>query len=230
MSKGDQVYVMREVAGVPGIYEHHGIDCGDGSIIHYRKTEDAIVTQTSLATFSRGNRVFIKQQPVSYLPDIVVQRAQSRLGEQRYDLLTNNCEHFATWCKTGQNRSDQLARFGLNLDRFRLAEVRQLIDQTAHDRSPEAAIALFQRALGDIATAHASLKTQYQQAQHDQDTWHRVAEAALKQGREDLARAALHRKGEAKQRRDRLTTQLSELVEIQLNLERSRQWAAQHNP
>ena len=37
-----------------------------------------------------------------------LQRAQSRLGEQSYNLLFNNCEHFAHWCKTGRHRSAQV--------------------------------------------------------------------------------------------------------------------------
>ena len=32
----------------------------------------------------------------------------SRIGEQDYNLLFNNCEHFATWCKTGRHRSSQI--------------------------------------------------------------------------------------------------------------------------
>jgi len=31
-----------------------------------------------------------------------------RLGEQNYNLLFNNCEHFAHWCKTGRHRSAQV--------------------------------------------------------------------------------------------------------------------------
>jgi hypothetical protein len=31
-----------------------------------------------------------------------------RLGEQRYNLIFNNCEHFAIWCKTGRHRSAQV--------------------------------------------------------------------------------------------------------------------------
>ncbi|ASC72369.1 hypothetical protein XM38_033260 [Halomicronema hongdechloris C2206] len=29
MVRGDQIYVMRQLAGLPGVYEHHGIDCDD---------------------------------------------------------------------------------------------------------------------------------------------------------------------------------------------------------
>ncbi len=30
MARGDQVYVYREFFSLDGVYEHHGIDCGDG--------------------------------------------------------------------------------------------------------------------------------------------------------------------------------------------------------
>ena len=39
---------------------------------------------------------------------VTLRRAMSRLGEQNYNLLFNNCEHFATWCKTGRHRSEQV--------------------------------------------------------------------------------------------------------------------------
>ena len=40
--------------------------------------------------------------------DTVVCRAKSRLGEKKYHLLRNNCEHFALWCKTGISSSEQV--------------------------------------------------------------------------------------------------------------------------
>jgi len=47
----------------------------------------------------------------TYDPKVVVERAKSRLGEHSYNLLTNNCEHFARWCVTGQHRSVQVQTF-----------------------------------------------------------------------------------------------------------------------
>ena len=43
-----------------------------------------------------------------YSPEETVARARSRLGETSYNLLTNNCEHFAIWCKTGVSESLQV--------------------------------------------------------------------------------------------------------------------------
>ncbi len=43
-----------------------------------------------------------------YTPEETVARARSRIGETSYNLLTNNCEHFAIWCKTGVSESIQI--------------------------------------------------------------------------------------------------------------------------
>lgn len=227
MALGDQIYSMREVAGVPGVYEHHGIDCGDDTVIHYRKQGTATIARTSTDWFAQGGSIYIKLQPTAFLPDIVVQRAESRLGEQQYDLLTNNCEHFASWCKTGHHESEQLAGFGLRLDHWNLPELRRLIEGTARDRSPDEAIALLHQATTDISSAHRTLKHQYQAARQAMITWQRVAQEALRRDREDLARAALHRKVNAQKKADDLTQQLAELVEVQLTLERNRHLSEQ---
>lgn len=47
-------------------------------------------------------------------PEETVERAYSRLGEAKYNLISNNCEHFAMWCKTGISESiqvKQIARY-----------------------------------------------------------------------------------------------------------------------
>ena len=37
-----------------------------------------------------------------------IRRAKERLGEEKYNLVTNNCEHFAMWCRTGESVSGQV--------------------------------------------------------------------------------------------------------------------------
>lgn len=43
-----------------------------------------------------------------YTPEETVARAKSRIGEEKYTLPFNNCEHFAIWCKTGVHESHQV--------------------------------------------------------------------------------------------------------------------------
>lgn len=226
MAKGDQIYVMRDLAGVPGLYQHHGIDCGDGTVIHYSKARDiAEITRTSYDAFSWNNPVYTVRKSLVYDPDVVVERATSRLGERQYDLLLNNCEHFANWCTTGRSESRQLANFGLRTDQLNLPELRRLAEGDRHTTTPAEARANFQKALGDIATAYNTTLADQQTAYKAADEWHHVAQKALAIDREDLARAALHRKVAANQRIETLTTQLSELVELELNLRHNRAFA-----
>ena len=46
-----------------------------------------------------------------YSPEETVKRAESQLGKGKYNLVVNNCEHFAVWCKTGVHESSQVQRF-----------------------------------------------------------------------------------------------------------------------
>ena len=50
-----------------------------------------------------------------YSPEETIERAKSRLGEEKYMLPFNNCEHFAIWCKTGVHESYQVEQW---LDRI----------------------------------------------------------------------------------------------------------------
>lgn len=222
MARGDQLYVMRPLLNMEGVYEHHGIDCGNGTVIHYSKaTETPTVSRTSYVTFSWDNPVYTKQYAVSFIPDVVVERAESRLGEQRYNLLSNNCEHFATWCKTGKNESRQLADYGIEIAVAKFGGSDRMIHEATEAGNPVEAMQLFDQALKNVAIAKAQLQTQSDQAQKECDTWHRVAQLALKQGKEAVARAALERKVGYKRQAEDYAAQLQQLVDTADNLERN---------
>jgi hypothetical protein len=93
-------------------YAHHGIYLGDGRVIHYAgriKYPQGLIEEISLAEFSEGRALRAKiRQSGCFNGNEVVRRACSRLGERRYDLLRNNCEHFCNWCRLGENRSFQV--------------------------------------------------------------------------------------------------------------------------
>ena len=221
MARGDQIYVMRPLLGLDGVYEHHGIDCGDGTVIHYHKGNDAVITRTPYELFARGNPVYTQQYTVSYVPDVVVNRAESRLGERQYNLLTNNCEHFATWCKVGRSESAQLVEYGLDPGRLSPLASRQWMEEAADAGDPIKAIELYNQAMGNLTATQTQLQGQYNKLQDEVLNWHRVAQLALNKGREDLAKAALERKVRYKKQAEKLQTQLAQLIETQATLTRN---------
>jgi HRAS-like suppressor 3 len=96
-------------------YRHHGIYVGAGEVVHYQGLSSSLrrgrVTKVSLAEFSHGHSVRVQgEADMAYSGLEVAARACSRLGEDAYDVLLNNCEHFCFWCLIGVSRSPQVER------------------------------------------------------------------------------------------------------------------------
>lgn len=193
MARGDQIYAMRHFLNIDGMYQHHGIDCGDGTVIHYRKPSETI-ERTSLETFSQGNPIYVKSYPLGYTPDVVVERALSRMGEKKYNLLFNNCEHFATWCKTGVNESQQIRNFIPVMDQINVDSLLNPLAETLQDAPRDRTPMLLNEALAQIKVAWDNIQPQYIQAKQEMESWDKVARLALQKNREDLARAAIKKK------------------------------------
>ena len=102
MAAADHLEVPRQ----HGLFNHHGIDLGDGTVAHYLEGRE--ILRSPLEEFSRGQPLRVISHPDSSPVGVTLWRAMGRLGEQDYNLLFNNCEHFATWCKTGRHRSGQV--------------------------------------------------------------------------------------------------------------------------
>jgi hypothetical protein len=93
-------------------FAHHGLYIGEGKVVHYgallydivRKPVEAV----TLEQFAGGRPIFIVEHGEACLDtEEVIRRALSRLGEKRYRLFTNNCEHFVEWCLHDVARSFQ---------------------------------------------------------------------------------------------------------------------------
>jgi lecithin:retinol acyltransferase len=95
-------------------YSHHGIYLGSGRVMHYAGLSGGLwqcgpVEEVSLSRFGSGHAIRIVDHTApAYSPEEIVRRARSRLGENDYRLLTNNCEHFCNWCVSGISRSAQV--------------------------------------------------------------------------------------------------------------------------
>lgn len=93
-------------------FAHHGIYAGSGRVIHYGALMYDIirkpVEEVTLDGFAAGRPIFVVEHTeVCFDTAEVVRRARSRLGEKRYRLFSNNCEHFVEWCLHDLPRSFQ---------------------------------------------------------------------------------------------------------------------------
>lgn len=109
MAKGDHLRVCH------GVYYHHGIDMGDGSVIHFgtgsKKKTNPKIDRVPLETFAGGKEIEIVDSVPEFEPDEICRRAEARLSQTDYKLFGNNCEHFASWCREGEHRSSQVWKF-----------------------------------------------------------------------------------------------------------------------
>ncbi|KAK7095351.1 phospholipase A and acyltransferase 3-like [Littorina saxatilis] len=116
-----------------GIYSHWAVYIGEGEVAHLAGEEDDGINgkldSTHLFTVSgrsfqkacvkvdrfvevagrtkavRNNSKDKKFTPLP--PDCIVGNALTRLGQVGYNVLYQNCEHFASWCRYGEGKSDQ---------------------------------------------------------------------------------------------------------------------------
>jgi hypothetical protein len=82
-------------------------------VVHYAGFAGSVhrgpVEEVDLDRFAAGHPLSIRATPhARYIGDEAVRRARSRLGENHYRLLTNNCEHFCAWVLLGESRSEQV--------------------------------------------------------------------------------------------------------------------------
>lgn len=113
--KGDHIRVNR------GIYNHHGIYVSHDEVIHFTgQDNDNIldwskneVITTNLDVFLKDGILEIKEYTEEELKDLypvehIVQYARCCIGDNGYNLIFNNCEHFSNVCTLGRFRSVQI--------------------------------------------------------------------------------------------------------------------------
>lgn len=131
------MYKDLEAGDIIGIkrfmYSHYGVYVGENKVIHYAGKNGDFkgikkIRYGTMEEFLNGKNEFFElvfknacEEPekekryetqslecILYSPEETVERAKSRLGETKYNLALNNCEHFAIWCKTGISKSYQV--------------------------------------------------------------------------------------------------------------------------
>ena len=98
-------------------FTHHGLYLGEGKVLEYIKSQGVVIVP--LTTFTQGHELFIREhKEAKYRGQEAVRRGMMRLGEQHYNLLTRNCEHFVNWCIEGVESSRQIDNLILTIIPF----------------------------------------------------------------------------------------------------------------
>jgi hypothetical protein len=117
---GTEIWVQRPLG-----YHHAAIYVGNGEVVEVQsEPQDAArellehgqllasVQRVPLAAFLKGGALQPGPDAPAFPPDVVVQRAMSRVGEPwPYNPVTHNCQHFASWCVSGSSNSPEAEAF-----------------------------------------------------------------------------------------------------------------------
>ncbi|STB71351.1 lecithin retinol acyltransferase family protein [Clostridium baratii] len=106
-----------------GLYYHHGIYISNDEVIHFTGREDdnildwskPEVIKTDLKYFLKEGMLEVKEyndEELNYLYPVehIIKYARACLGDKGYNLIFNNCEHFANVCTLGKFRSRQVEK------------------------------------------------------------------------------------------------------------------------
>lgn len=96
-----------------GFYKHYGIFVSNEEVIHFNmdSSREPRIISTSIYQFSKCR--FVKECYCIkrvYSRQCVIERARSQVGSDfgGYSLQNNNCEHFVSWCVSGEKNSIQV--------------------------------------------------------------------------------------------------------------------------
>ena len=101
-------------------YYHHGIYIGCEEVVQFGLPFDMYqdhslikVIKSPIEDFLKGGFLEVRQYTKKELKskhknELIIEIALSKLGEGDYNLLYNNCEHFANFCVFGIKESKQI--------------------------------------------------------------------------------------------------------------------------
>lgn len=106
---GDVIYTKHK------FYRHYGIYINENCVIHYDGKIDDIflrkmcIRETEMERFLEGKEnYYVDNRKAKFDNNEVVKRARDKIGEEKFNLVAHNCEHFALWCKINKPRSKQV--------------------------------------------------------------------------------------------------------------------------
>lgn len=105
---------------------HYGIYVSDSCIIQYGKAYDIFQDSSEVSVLVGtiqefvGNK-YIEVREYSLLEKLkknskekIIEKAKSRIGEKKYNILNNNCEHFVNECVFNKHESLEAKQYSEN--------------------------------------------------------------------------------------------------------------------
>ena len=101
-------------------FYHHGIYIGNNEVVQFglpnainTEAKDVKVLRSPIEDFAKDGFIEIrryskKEQKLKRPDEEIVKVALSKVGEGGYNLIHNNCEHFANFCVFGVKASKQM--------------------------------------------------------------------------------------------------------------------------
>ena len=106
---------------------HYGIFVSDSEVIQYGRSSDIFknkeevkVLSTSINEFLNGKFLEVREYSLKEKlsknnKDKIIKLARNRIGEAKYDILNNNCEHFVNECVFNKHESSEAEKYSENL-------------------------------------------------------------------------------------------------------------------
>lgn len=118
-----------------GCVFHYGVYVGDDLVVQFGSAEElpcpdpkrVRVCTCSVAQFGAGEAFSIgictPTDPRPFAPEQIARRARARIGEDGYDFVKNNCEHFVCECVFDRHIAPETERFSALFERLPKGEV-----------------------------------------------------------------------------------------------------------
>ena len=103
--------VGSEISVPKGVVNHKGVYLGGGMVFHNHPNFGETIVP--LGKFARGRSVKVVHPGVEDRASFFARLQVSLSNPREYSLLTSNCEHSASWLRTGKASSHQVRIVGL---------------------------------------------------------------------------------------------------------------------
>ena len=91
---------------------HYGIYVSDSCIIQYGKASD--IFQDSSEEYIEVREYSLIEKLKKNSKEKIIEKAKSRIGEKKYNILNNNCEHFVNECVFNKHESLEAKQYSEN--------------------------------------------------------------------------------------------------------------------